>query len=269
MVEKKYKGATSEKLKLDENKQYVINLPNGEQIKIALNDKEIYTIENWFNLFAKHNLRFDIWNILQIYGEGNITQISNMVEQSKSTVARHLKLMEEDGLVISRIAEEDQVGKIPPKIFEINKKLLSVLQNSPISKDPPEDPEELLDYYKKEVQTDRAAIYRYKSLLNLLNPLYEMIEDQLGDVEKVKEMYGQYFEFTKFAPWFVFFYFSEKYYGDFIELYTEYIKKTLELLTVQNNDPDVKEFTHTSIGTILPVKALVEIYQQQLKEKKM
>lgn len=268
MTEKKFRGATSEKLKLDDKKQYTIDLPSGEQIKVSLNDREIYIIENWFNLFAKHNLRFDIWNILQIYGEGNVTQISSMVEQSKSTVARHLKLMEEDGLVISRIADKNIIGKIPPKIYEINKKLLTVLQNSPISKDPPEDPEKLLEYYKKEVKTDRAAIYRYKNLLNLLNHLYDSIENEFDDVEKVKEIYGKYFELTKFAPWFVFFYFSEKYYGDFMELYTEFIKKSLELLTIQNNDPDVKEYTHTSIGAVLPVKALVEIYQQRLKEKK-
>ncbi len=102
MSEEKYRGITSDKLKVDDKKQYTLSLPNGEEIKVDLNDREIYTVENFFTLLGKHNLRFDIWNILQIYNVANITQISAMVEKSKSTVARHLKLMETDGLILSR-----------------------------------------------------------------------------------------------------------------------------------------------------------------------
>ena len=267
MSEKKYRGVTSDKLEVDDKKQYTINLPSGEQIKVDLTDREISTVENWVTLFAKHNLRFDIWNILQIYDEANITQISSMVEQSKSTVARHLKLMEEDGLILSRKDENAQKGKIPPKLFRINRKLFQLWEINPINKSQPEDPSELIEFYKRQIQTYRATLYRYKLLLDSLNPLLDDLEDHLDDVDAAKEIYDKYFNFTKLEPWFAYCYFNEKYYDQFNEEYTKHVLKGLELLAVQNNDPEAKEREYTYITVMLLIKALVEIYRRKLKEE--
>jgi len=267
LSEEKYRGVTSDKLKVDEQKQYTINLPSGEEIKIDLNDKEIFTIENWFSLFGKHNLRFDIWNILQIYNVANITQISNFIKQSKSTVARHLKLMERDGLVLSRKDYNAQQGKIPPKLFRINHKILQVVENSPVNKPPPDDPTKLIEFYKKEIQTYRAMIYRYKLLYDSLNPLLDDLEDHFEDIDAAKEIYDKYFNSTKLAPLFAYFYFSEKYYDQFMDEFTEYIQKLIQLLAAQNKDPEVKEREYTYISAMLPIKALVEIYRRKLKEE--
>ncbi len=267
MSEEKDRRVRPDKLKVDDKKRYTISLRGGEEIKVDLNDREIYTVENWFLLFAKHNLRFDIWNILQIYNEANITQISNMVEQSKSTVARHLKLMEKDGLILSRKSDKTQQGKIPPKLFSKNRKLLQVVENSPINIAPPDDPSELIEFYKKQIQTYRATIYRYKLLLDLLNPLLDDFEDHLDDVDAAKEIYDKYFNFSKLEPWFSYAYFSGKYYDQLTEGFTEHVQKLMELLAVQNSDPDVKDREYTYINAILPIKALVEIYRRKLKEE--
>lgn len=267
MSEEKYREVRSDKLKVDDKKQYTISLPSGEEIKVDLNDREIYTIENWFLLFGKHNLRFDIWNILQIYEEANVTQISNMVKQSKSTVARHLKFMERDGLILSRKDNTAQQGKIPPKIFRINHKLLQVVENNPINKLPPEDPSELVEFYKKEIQTYRATIYRYKLLLDLLNPLLDDFEESLDDIDTAKEIYNKFFNSTRLEPWFAYFYFSENYYDQFTEGYLEHVKKSIKLLAVQNIDPEVKGREYTYINAILPIKALIELYRRKLKEE--
>ena len=267
MSEEKYQGVTSDKLKVDEQKQYIINLPSGEEIKIDLNDKEIYTVENWFSLFGKHNLRFDIWNILQIYEEANVTQISNMVEQSKSTVARHLKLMEKDGLILSRIDDKVQPGKIPPKLFRKNSKLLQVVENSPINKSPPDDPTKLIEFYKEEIQSYRATIYRFKLLLDSLNPLLDDFEKSLGDVDAAKEIFNKYFNLTRLEPSFAFCYISDKYYDRFVEGFTENLVKGVKVLTDQNNDPEVKGRDYSYISAILPIKALTEIYRKKLKEE--
>ncbi|GAH58805.1 unnamed protein product [marine sediment metagenome] len=64
-----------------------------------------------------------------------------------------------------------------------------------------------------------------------------------------------------------YFYFSEKYYDQFTEEYMEHIKKDLELLAVQNSDPEVKDREYAYINAILPIKALVEIYRRKLKEE--
>ncbi len=267
MSKKKYRETIAEKLEVDENKQFVINLPNGEQIYVELNDKEIDTVENWFSLFGKHNLRFDIWNILQIFEEANVTQISSMVEQSKSTVARHLNLMESDGLILSRKSDKTQQGKIPPKLFRVNSKLVQVVENSPVNKPPPDDPLELIEFYKKEIQTYRASIYRYRLLLDSLDPLLDDLEDHLDDVDAAKDIYEKYFNFTRLTPWFGFCHFSDKYYEQFMDAYTEHTQKRLQLLSVQNNDPEVKEREYTYITAILPLKALIEIYRRKLKEE--
>lgn len=267
MPEKKYRGVIPDKLKLDDKKRYIISLPGGEEIKVDLNDREIYTVENWFFLFGKHNLRFDIWNILRICNEANVTQISNMVEQSKSTVARHLNSMEKDGLILSRKDDKVQRGKIPPKLFRINRKLTQVVENYPVNILPPDDPSELIEFYKKEIQTYRATIYRYKLLLDLLNPLLDDFENHFDDIDAAKEIYDKYFNITKLEPWFAYAYFNEKYYHQLTEGFTEHVQKMIELLAVQNNDPEAKERDYTYIGAILPIKALVELYRQKLKEE--
>jgi len=267
LSEKKYRGTIVEKLEVDENKQFVINLPNGEQIDVELNDEEIYTVENWFFLFGKHNLRFEIWNILQIYNEANVTQISNMVKQSKSTVARHLNLMERDGLILSRKADKTQQGKIPPKLFRVNRKLFQIVENSPVNLSPPDDPSELIEFYKKEIQTHRSAVHIFKLLLDSLNPLLDDFEDHLDDIDAAKDIYEKYFNFAKLSPSLAYCYFSDKYYEQLMDSYTKHIQKRSQLLSVQNNDPEVKEREYTYIAAILPIKALVEIYRRKLKEE--
>jgi len=267
LPEEKYRGITSDKLKVDDKKQYTISLPSGEEIKVVLNDREIYTVENWFLLFSKHNLRFDIWNILQIYEEANITQISAMVKQSKSTVARHLKLMERDGLVLSRKGDTAQQGKIPPKLFRVNRRLLQVVENSPVNKSPPDDPSELIEFYKKQIQNYRATIYRFKLLLDLLNPLLDDFENHLDDVDAAKEIFNKYFNFTRLEPGFAYAYFSDKYYDELVDEFNEYMKKWADILARQNNDPEVKGRIYTQVIADLPVKALLEIYRRKLKEE--
>jgi len=267
LSEDKYRGVGSDKLKIDDKKQYIISLPGGEEIKVDLNDREIYTVENWFLLIGKHNLRFDIWNILQIYNEANVTQISNMVEQSKSTVARHLKLMEKDGLILSRKAEKTQQGKIPPKLFRVNRKLFRIVENNPVNKSPPDDPSELIEFYKKVIQTFRSSLYIYKLLLDSLNPLLDDFEDHLDDIDAAKDIYEKHFNFGRLDPQFAYSYFSDKYYEQLMDLFTKHIQKRSQLLSVQNNDPEIKERDYTYIAAILPVKALVEIYRRRMKEE--
>lgn len=76
--------------------------------------------EKWEQLINKHELRSDIWAILDLHKELNITKLTHYVKQGKTTVARHLKLMEEDGLLVSRTATKYVKGRIPPKIYQIN-----------------------------------------------------------------------------------------------------------------------------------------------------
>ena len=255
-----------DKLKLDEEQKLTITLPNGEKIIIKLNDKEIKTVENWFHLLGKHNIRFDLMNILLVFDELNITQISNMVEQSKSTVARHLKSMEEDGMIISRKADKHQKGKIPPKLYQLNKKLLQVLEYSPINPAPPADPKKEVEFYKRGINMSRVLIHSFNILLDLLNPLLNSFELYLDDLPNAKKIYDKYFSIdSKLAPFFGYTYFSEKYYEQYMKAHLDFVKKNIELLTAQNNDPEVKEREYVVILSKLPLKALYTFKKNKLK----
>jgi len=266
MSKEEFREVLPDKLKVDEKQKYTITLPNGEEIIVKLNDKEIETVENWFHLFGKHNLRFDLFNILLVFDELNITQISHMVEQSKSTVARHLKSMEEDGMIISRKADKHQKGKIPAKLYQLNKKLLQVLEYSPINPKPPADPKKKVEFYKREINFCRVAIHSFKILLDLLNPLLNSFELYLDDLPNAKKIYNKYFSIdSKLAPFFGYTYFSEKYYEQYMKVQRDFVKKNIELLTAQNNDPEVKEREYVAFMANLPLKALYISKKRKLR----
>ena len=265
MSKKEHREVVPDKLKVDKEQKFTITLPNGEEIIIKLNDKEIETIENYFHLLGKHNIRFDLLNILLVFDELNITQISHMVEQSKSTVARHLKNMEQDGLIISRKADKHQKGKIPPKLYQLNKKLLQVLEYSPLNPAPPADPKKKVEFYKRNLNFCRVSIHSFKMLLDLLNPLLNSFELYLDDLPNAKKIYDKYFSIdSKLAPFFGYTYFSEKYYEQYQKAQRDFVKKNIELLTAQNNDPEVKEREYVAILSFLPLKALYS-FKKKLK----
>jgi DNA-binding transcriptional ArsR family regulator len=266
MSKKEHLGVVPDKLKVDKEQKFTITLPNGEEIIIKLNGKEIETVESYFHLLGKHNIRFDLFNILLVFDELNITQISHMVEQSKSTVARHLKSMEEDGMIISRKADKHQKGKIPPKLYQINKKLLQVLEYSPINPKPPADPKKKVEFYKGGINLFRVLIHSFKILLDLLNPLLNSFELYLDDLPKAKKIYDKYFD-SKLAPFFGYTYFSEKYYEQFMKIQRDFVKKNIELLAAQNNDPEVKEREYVAFSAILPLKALYTFKKRKLRGK--
>jgi DNA-binding transcriptional ArsR family regulator len=268
MSKEEFREVLPDKLKVDEKQKLTITLPNGEQIIVILNYKEIDTIENWYHLFGKHNIRCDIMNILRVFNELNITQINHMVEQSKSTVARHLKNMEEDGLIISRKTDKHQKGKIPPKLYQINKKILQVLEYRPINPTPPVDPKKLAEFYKREIDMCRVFIHNFNNLLDLLNPLLNSFESQLDNIPNATKIYDKFFSFdSKLGPSFGWTYFSKKYYEQYMKAYLDFLKKNIELLTAQNNDPEVKEREYVAFLATLPLKALYTFKKRKLRGK--
>ena len=80
-----------------------INKDNSRKDSSNLTVKQNYYTdaileEDWSNLIDKHTLRYEIWEILEVFHELNVTEITRLVKQSKSTVSRILKGMEEDKL---------------------------------------------------------------------------------------------------------------------------------------------------------------------------
>jgi len=215
--------------------------------------------EEWDQLIAKHKLRFEIWAILELHNELNVTQITHYVEQSKTTVARHLKLMEKDGLLISRTAKKVVKGRIPPKIYRINptfkEQLLELDETSLL-----EDPQKLKQFYKKEIINYRKVSYNIKKLLDYLDPLLDLLENQLGDIKEVKGTYDKYLSYID-EP--VFLYFDKKRSSKLIDIRTEYILK-LHKLAMEEDLNTEEAFVYFDIS--LPLAALFEL-KKILKQK--
>lgn len=226
-----------------------------------MNAKNYISFEKeWNQLIVKHPLRFDIWAILELHTELNVTQITHYVEQSKTTVARHLKLMEKDELLISRITEAVVKGRIPPKIYRINPKFKEKeleLDKESILK----DPQKIRQFYKKEIINYRKMSYNIKKLLDYLSPLLDLLEEQLGDITKAKGTYDEYLSYID-EP--VFLYFDKKRSRKLIDLRTEYVLKLHKL--AMEEDLNTKEaFVYFDIS--LPLAALFDL-KKKLKQKK-
>lgn len=215
----------------------------------------------WDQLIAKHKLRFDIWTILELYSELNVTQITHYLEQSKSTIARHLRSMEQDGLVISRIGEATAKGRIPPKIYRINprsKEEDQDLNNIDIS----DDPTKLHQFYKREIKNYRKIRYNITKLLDYLDPLLNLLQNQLGDIKKAKTTYDEYLSYID-EP--VFLYFDKKRARKFIDLRTEYVFK-LHKLAMEEGLNSEEAFVYFDMS--LPLAALFEL-KRKLKQARI
>ncbi len=229
-------------------------------MKDQLNIKNNNTIkEEWDQLIAKHKLRFEIWALLELHNELNVTQITRYVDQSKTTVARHLKLMEKDGLLLSRTGKEVVKGRIPPKIYRINPKFkeqLLELEEMSVS----EDPKVLQQFYKIEILNYRKMSYNIKRLLDYLDPLLNLLESQLGDISKAKSTYDEYLSYLD-EP--VLLYFDKKRSRKLIDIRTEYVLK-LHKLAMEEDLNTEEAFVYFDIS--LPLAALFEL-KKILKQK--
>ena len=258
------------KIEMDDDENFIIQIDNKEEI--FLSKKEFDTMKDWYYLIAKHFLRFDIFNILEVFVELNVTQISKLVEQSKSTIARHLKSMEEDGIIVSRISSEAQKGKIPPKLYSINRKLFPLVKYITMDlleisnkEEKSKTPIELIRLYEKQIKIYRSAIYQITKLMNFLNPLLNKFEEELDNIGKASKTHKKYFT-GKLDPWFMQVYVSDKYHEKFSDLYFDFVKKGTKLLKEQNDDPEVKERAFVYFNAFMPLKAYFEIYQKMKKK---
>ena len=102
--------------------------------------------KTWLELINEHPLRHDIWMVLELYNELNVTEITQYVKRSKSTVSRVLIGMENDELLISRRGKKEKGEKIPPKFFRINPKFQK-LEDEWDEENLPEEPEKLQEFY--------------------------------------------------------------------------------------------------------------------------
>ncbi len=219
------------------------------------------TEETWEELIDSHPLRYDIWMILQIYYEKNVSDLAKLTKRNKSTLSRVLRRMEEDGLVLSRKEKLLKEGKIPAKFYRINPE---VKEEVPDFKDilSSNDPQKLLKFYEREIANYQKAIYNGKKLLDYLNPLLNDLKDNLDDIEKAKHIYAKYW-LTKTRPWFNLIYLDEECYEKFFDIRLEYMLK-LEKLAREHELDTNSAFIYFDFS--LPLKAIFELKEKALQK---
>ncbi len=210
-------------------------------MKISSDVENTYVFEEeWDQLIAKHRIRADVWALLELHNELNVTQITHYVEQGKTTVARHLKLMEKDGLLLCRTPKNVIKGRIPPKIFSINPKFKK-------------EEEEEENFYKRVIRYYRKAGYNVSKLLSYLDPLLNLLESQLDEPENAKDIYDEYLSFIP-AP--VVFYLDKTRAEALMDIHAEYILK-LQKLAMEEDLNTEEAFVYFDIS--LPLAALFEL----------
>ena len=169
------------------------NLPIQEPIEPSKDDE---VLESWGMLVTKSTVRLKIWQILELFGEMNVTQISNLLKESKSTVSRHLNSMEQDDLVISRKVESTCDGRIASKVFIINHEIKS-RGGMDQSEGLPKDFKKRIEFIKSEIQTNRSSITMMNGIMELLLPIYDEVEslikqDTEESLKKADELFNQF-----------------------------------------------------------------------------
>jgi len=226
--------------------------------------RDVILEEEWLSLIDKHELRYEIWALLKLYNELNVTQISHLVKKSMSTVSRVLILMKKDGLLLSRrgIKKEGEGEKIPPKFYRINEKYREKTDVKVKEFEPPTDPQKLREFYISEIKNYRNAIYNVHKLLDLLNPLLNVFENQLDDIGKAKRIYDSYLSGTN-EPWFNIMYFDDEQYEKFLDIRIEYLLR-LEKLAREQELNTKNAFVY--LDASLPLKSIFELKKKSYKK---
>ncbi|MFX0048634.1 MAG: winged helix-turn-helix domain-containing protein [Candidatus Hermodarchaeota archaeon] len=217
--------------------------------------------KSWSELIEKHPLRHDIWMILELYNELNVTEITHYVKQSKSTVSRVLNGMEEDELVLSRRGKKERGEKIPPKYYQINPKF-KMEEYEYDEENLPKDPEKLKGFYLSEIMRHNKATSNMKKLIDYLTTLLKHFENQLEDIDKAKATYNEYLSGIN-EPLNNVIYFDKKRFKEFLDLRIEYMMKLQKLAIEQELDTE-NAFVYFDMS--LPLSALFEL-TKKLKQK--
>ncbi|MFX0034300.1 MAG: ArsR family transcriptional regulator [Candidatus Hermodarchaeota archaeon] len=222
------------------------------------------TGKSWIELIDEHPLRHDIWMVLDLYNELNVTEITYYVKQSKSTVSRVLKGMKDDGLLLSRRGGKEKGEKIPPKFFRINPKFQEVEEEWD-ENNLPKEPEQIKNYYFSKINEFRKIMKDLEKRFEYLKTLLIYLEEQLKDIENIEQAKITYKEFLSEMnePTSFYIRIDEKRYKDFLDLRIEYMMKLQKLLMEKELD---EENTIEYFDLSLPYSAFFEL-NKKLKQK--
>lgn len=210
---------------------------------------------------TQHPLRFQIFMILKLFEELNITQIAGYVKQSKSTVSRHLQDMEEAGILLAETGEQEIEGRIPPKNYRIN----PAFKFGAWGDERPTDPEALRQFLLNEASLYRTWVEQYKRTLDVSLTLTDMLEQLAGrDVDQANALYEEFFLGPK-EPYFYQLQLDDAEYEEFLKGLVEFMElswKQREAAATENptRAPAKRFIFH---GYTLPLRDLFTLHKRK------
>ncbi|MCD1295030.1 hypothetical protein CUJ83_08475 [Methanocella sp. CWC-04] len=209
----------------------------------------------------KDKLKFRILMLLLTHGELNITEISNTLHKSKSTISRHLAEME--GVIVDcKEAFKDQeiAGRITPKYYRISeefkKKVTAVEANYAAGT------EGQMKFYHDLIELLRTGVDISKENFDMIHDMTDYLESQMDDPEKARQVFDSYVFGQDFYMEIC--YLNEAQYRQFLEFLSELRQKAASLREVS---PDEKK-PYVFIGSLVNYGKMLEL-QGRMNERKM
>ncbi len=137
-------------------------------------------------------MRLEIFFLLLLYHELNVTQISNILHRSKATVARHLKQLE-----IQQVLAMDQDTTsnrtIKPLKYRVREEhIIDLLVSTPPSA--VSDPENARKHYEEQLKRMRATTIIMESAMKFIKPFVDHLEHAVQErsLEEVERVFADY-----------------------------------------------------------------------------
>nr|MDO8118511.1 winged helix-turn-helix domain-containing protein [Candidatus Sigynarchaeota archaeon] len=142
--------------------------------------------------FLKPRVRLEIFFLLALYHELNVTQISNILHRSKATVARHLKELELQRVLA---VDQDTVSNrtIKPLKYRIREEhITDLLINTPPSA--AENPDLAREHYARQLERIRATSLLVERAMTLIHPFVNHLESVLTEraLEEVEQVFSDH-----------------------------------------------------------------------------
>ncbi|MFX0013429.1 MAG: ArsR/SmtB family transcription factor [Promethearchaeota archaeon] len=150
--------------------------------KMPIMENNKVKVETWLEIFGNKTL-FRILQLLFVYGELNLTNLSKHMDMSKSALYHHLKKLTRAGVI--KVSREKKVrGSIKAKFYALDKQ--TALRIQLISVDDLlkiDDPKKLLKLLKSIINTYRSSFSLFKSKINMLDCYTSFLVEKVNSCE--------------------------------------------------------------------------------------
>ncbi|MFX0094356.1 MAG: ArsR/SmtB family transcription factor [Candidatus Hodarchaeota archaeon] len=209
----------------------------------------------------QHDLRLNILMLLMIYRELSLTQISNLLGKSKSTISRHTRKLIELRLIKSHTKEDEiQAGNIKRKYYAITKDFLQDEDEGivPDLLKSITEPNDLLNAILGICNAQKALFLLVQRITEISRAPFENLSERMlgysSDLETLGGVLQKLFNSSKDLPDVSVAFLNEKQFTKYLGLKLELERGLTEIMKEDNGS----ERPYLVIGLSTPIKNLLE-----------